>query len=99
MTTATISYAKNNLSALLRKVRRGEEILILDRKQPVARLSAIPPVRTDWDTRMTDLARRGIVRLPSKPFDLKAFERLPLAKPRKGADAVAMLIHDREDRV
>jgi prevent-host-death family protein len=96
MTTATISFARNNLSALLRKVRRGEDILILDRKQPVARLSGIDTRTAGWDARMADLARRGIVRPPSKAFDLKTFRRMPLAKARRGADIVAALVADRE---
>ena len=38
MIRATISQLRNGLSAYLRRVRRGESILIMDRKIPVARL-------------------------------------------------------------
>lgn len=38
---STISETKNNLSALLDRVRAGETITILDRDRPVARLVPI----------------------------------------------------------
>lgn len=41
MRTAGIREVRQNLSALLREVRKGREIVITDRGQPVARL--LPP--------------------------------------------------------
>ena len=41
MQTASITEAKNNLSKLLKKVRHGQSILILDRNVPVARLEPL----------------------------------------------------------
>ena len=41
MKTATITQAKNGLSALIDRVRAGESILILDRGTPVARLEPV----------------------------------------------------------
>ena len=38
MIRTTISEVKNSLSAYLRRVKRGETVLIMDRKIPVARL-------------------------------------------------------------
>ena len=38
MIRTTISEVKNSLSAYLRRVKRGESVLIMDRKIPVARL-------------------------------------------------------------
>ena len=43
MHRASISDAKNNLSALIDRVRRGETVLICDRKRPVARLQPVGP--------------------------------------------------------
>lgn len=43
MRTASIREAQHNFSALLRLVQRGEEIEVLSRKNPVAR---IVPVKT-----------------------------------------------------
>ncbi len=42
MRTAGIREVRQNLSALLREVRKGREIVITDRGEPVARLA--PPV-------------------------------------------------------
>jgi len=39
MRVVSVSEAKNRLSELLRQVQAGEEVLILDRGMPVARLS------------------------------------------------------------
>ena len=38
MIRTTISQLRNSLSAYLRRVRRGESVLVMDRKVPVARL-------------------------------------------------------------
>ncbi|OQW96232.1 MAG: hypothetical protein BWK77_05770 [Verrucomicrobia bacterium A1] len=99
MTTATISYAKSNLSALLRRVGGGEEVLILDRRRPVARLSRVETPTSDWDRRMADLARRGVVKLPSRRLAKGGVLGLKPLRLRRPVDVVAALIADREDRV
>jgi prevent-host-death family protein len=43
MKTASISQAKNRLSAYVDMVRRGESIVITDRGTPVARLTPLEP--------------------------------------------------------
>ena len=53
MRAATIREAQHNFSALLRLVQRGEEVEILSRKTPVARivpskLSTANPGSIDW---------------------------------------------------
>jgi prevent-host-death family protein len=61
MKTATITEAKNGLSALLKEVNSGETILITDRGVPIAR---IEPVHAPDDPtgRLERLVRAGIVR-------------------------------------
>jgi prevent-host-death family protein len=62
MRTAGIREVRQNLSALLREVRKGREIVITDRGEPVARLS--PP--TEGSARpFPDLSsfRRGLPEL------------------------------------
>ena len=41
MRSSNIATTKNNLSQLLRRVRRGESVLITDRKRPVAVLAPL----------------------------------------------------------
>jgi len=53
MRTATIREAQHNVSALLRLVQRGEEVEVLSRKTPVARIvpaksAACSPERVSW---------------------------------------------------
>lgn len=61
MRSTTISQAKNQLSALLDRVRAGESVTITDRGIPVARLE---PVSHSGDPagRIERLARAGLVR-------------------------------------
>jgi prevent-host-death family protein len=63
MTTASVSEAKNQLSALLRLVQAGQSVLITDRGTPVARLE---PVRLGpgISARVLGLAQQGLVQLP-----------------------------------
>jgi antitoxin (DNA-binding transcriptional repressor) of toxin-antitoxin stability system len=66
MRTAKISELKAKLSAHIQYVKNGEEVLILDRNTPVARLVAVGPVE-DEDARMRRLIARGIVTPPKVP--------------------------------
>lgn len=43
MKTVTVREAQHNLAAILRDVERGEEIEVVRRKKPVARISPIAP--------------------------------------------------------
>ncbi len=71
MKTATITQAKNGLSALIDRVKSGESILILDRGTPVARLEPIVGVG-DAEGRLERLERAGLARrgLTAPPVDL-----------------------------
>lgn len=62
MRTAGIREVRQNLSALLREVRKGREIVITDRGEPVARLA--PPAEGSARP-FPDLGslRRGLPRL------------------------------------
>src|ERR671930_642110 len=62
MKTATITEAKNGLSALIDRVRAGESIMLTDRGVPVARIE--PVTRLDDVTgRMQRLTRAGVLRV------------------------------------
>ena len=66
MRTAKISELKAKLSAHIQYVKNGEEVLILDRNTPVARLVSPGPVE-DEDARMRRLIAKGIVTPPKVP--------------------------------
>lgn len=93
MNTATITEAKNRLSALIDQVRSGESILILDRGRPVARLEPVAS-RQDATGRLQRLERAGILQaaVADPPLDLL---RQPAPKVARGASAVATLLDER----
>lgn len=80
MKTATITEAKNQLSALIARVQHGETIVITDRGRPVARLvSAVVAAAADPDGRLARLERRGGLRRaiapPPRSLILRKFPR------------------------
>jgi prevent-host-death family protein len=94
MRKATVTEAKNQLSALIDQVKTGESILILDRGIPVARLeSAIPAI--DDDGRIARLQRAGVVRAARDPGGVSEMLHTEPPRPRKGASVVAALLEER----
>jgi prevent-host-death family protein len=93
MRTATITDAKNGLSALIDRVKSGESILILDRGVPVARMEPVA-ASSDPSGRIRRLERAGIVRpgASAPPLDLLR-KAAPAVAP--GANAVATLLEER----
>lgn len=63
MLVATITEAKNRLSALIDRVKDGESVLIVDRGTPVARLESAAR-GVDPEGRIARLERAGAVRAP-----------------------------------
>lgn len=62
MKSVNIAELKNRLSAYLNEVKAGEEILVRDRDQPVARI--VPLARSrDHDEELLALASQGKLRL------------------------------------
>jgi antitoxin (DNA-binding transcriptional repressor) of toxin-antitoxin stability system len=71
MRTVNIGDLKNQLSAYLQYVRNGEEVIIRDRQIPIARILPIPV--DDLTESERELVAAGILKLPEKPLDQKAF--------------------------
>jgi prevent-host-death family protein len=93
MRTASITEAKNGLSALIDRVRAGETILITDRGTPVARIE--PMVSTDDpDGRLERLVRAGIVRPPARRLPSDILDTPP-PRPLVDVDVVAIVIEER----
>ena len=61
MKKASITEAKNNLSALIDSVKGGSSVLIMDRGRPVARLEPILGAELSDDDRLARLVRDGVV--------------------------------------
>jgi prevent-host-death family protein len=59
--TVGIREAKINLSRLLRRVRHGAEVVIIDRSKPVGRIVPVRASAVDLDTLVGDLEARGVL--------------------------------------
>jgi prevent-host-death family protein len=95
MKRATITEAKNGLSALIDQVKAGESVLITDRGVPVARLEpATVASASDDEGRLARLERAGLVRRGSGDF--RELLARPMAATLDGSSVVAMLLEDRE---
>ena|SRR5215831_9251469 len=95
MKKASISEAKNGLSALIDGVKKGAPVLIMDRGRPVARLEPVTSgQRTDVDGRLERLVRDGVVR-PARGTSAKSVIATPPPRPWRDASAVRALIEER----
>ena|SRR5688572_2233721 len=93
MRTASISDAKNNLSALLQEVRGGATIVITDHGIPVARLTPVVFPR-GIPARAIELAQQGLLALPEREPSTRWLD-LPVAKLARGTDPVDLIIEER----
>ncbi len=93
MKTASITEAKNGLSALIDRVKAGESVVITDRGVPVAVLEPVAG-QVDWDERLARLERDGLIRRGTgkPPLDLI---RTPGPKLRDGASIVDAVLEER----
>jgi len=98
MRSVQIAELKNNLSAYLRKVRTGEEVVICDRQSPIAKI--VPLSAGDFDLEEQELIAKGLMRPPRKPFDPGTFFAIGKGlRTRRVSDAVIRRAMDavRED--
>jgi prevent-host-death family protein len=90
MKTVQIGDLKNHLSAHLRDVREGEEIIVRDRNLPVARI--IPYVPESIEEQQQILVAEGKLRLPKNPpEDREKWLKEFLAKPRPKVSREAVM--------
>jgi prevent-host-death family protein len=80
MRTANIGTLKNQLSAYLKFVRNGEEVIVYDRNVPVARILPFE-LAAGYDAEEAALIAAGIMTPPldPNPMDWEAFWALPRA--------------------
>jgi prevent-host-death family protein len=97
MKKASITEAKNNLSALIDSLKSGSAVLIVDRGRPVARLEPVAAGREGADGgRLSRLVRDGVVRTRRKAPPRALFEKSP-PRAASGASAVDALIEERRE--
>jgi prevent-host-death family protein len=93
---ASITDAKNNLSALIDSVKGGAPVLIVDRGRPVARLEPVSGLDAGDNDRLARLVRDGIVR-PARGVTSKALFATRPPRARKGTSAVRALLDERRE--
>lgn len=97
MKTATITETKNHLSALIHAVRRGETVIIMDRKKPVARIEPVAASSIeDTGSRLDRLQREGTL-LRSGGGNLDSIMETAPPRPLNAASAVVALRAEREE--
>ncbi len=95
MKRASITAAKNGLSALIDRVRHGDAIVIEDRGVPVARLEAIAvPGGDAAEGRAARLLRQGVLRQAAAPLPRHVLASDP-PTPKGRASASQTLIEER----
>ncbi|MGD9932844.1 MAG: type II toxin-antitoxin system Phd/YefM family antitoxin [Dehalococcoidia bacterium] len=95
MKRASVSEAKNRLSALLDTVKGGASVLIVDRGRPVARLEPVGR-SSAGDDRLERLVRDGVAR-PARGAVPKAIWSSAPPRARKGASALRALLDERRE--
>ena len=92
MRTANIGVLKNRLSAYLKFVRNGEEVIVCDRNVPIARILPLEPP-DDYNAEEARLIAAGILNPPKdpRPMDWDAFWALP--RPNVSDEAVKEAIY------
>ena len=96
MKKASITEAKNNLSALIDSVKGGSPVLIVDRGRPVARLEPVSGVASENDHRLARLVREGLIRPPRATASKELFTTRP-PRAKKGASGVRALLDERRE--
>jgi prevent-host-death family protein len=96
MKTASITEAKNNLSALIDSVKGGASVLILDRGRPVARLEPVSGATATGDERLARLVREGVVR-PGGGVVPEAIFKEPPPRLHGKSSVVQLLLEERRE--
>jgi prevent-host-death family protein len=93
--SVNVAELRRGLSGYLKRVRRGEEILVRDRNLPIARIVPLADAG-EHSQELLELAAEGIIRLSKKPFRIE--EILSMPAPNIPLDKLlAALEADRED--
>jgi prevent-host-death family protein len=97
MTSIGVAELKASLSEYLARVKAGEEVLITERGQPIARIVPLVGVAS-YGARIARLVSKGRLRLPEEAMDVESFLALPLPEDPRGAVLAALLAEREEGR-
>jgi prevent-host-death family protein len=98
MKIASITEAKNSLSALIDSLKTGSPVLIVDRGRPVARLEPVTGGAEDApDGRLSRLLREGVIRPRRNDPPRMLFSNSPPRLGIGGASVVDVLTSERRE--
>ncbi len=93
MRTVSVSDLKAKLSAYLRGVKQGNEVLVLERGKAIARLVPVD-ANGDDDAERAELIRQGLLRPARGPLPSRFWKKEPRAKDPHG-DVLRALLDER----
>lgn len=94
MKSVNVAELKNRLSAYLKEVRAGQELLVRDRNTPVARIVPVSAPNAGDEEELQLLAAQGRVRPGGEPLD-ESFWTLPA--PRVDARTMKRVLEQERD--
>lgn len=96
MKKASITEAKNKLSALIDSVKGGSSVLIMDRGRPVARLEPVIDSELSDDDRLARLIRDGVV-TPGRGRIPRSIIEEPPPRLDSGLSVLEALLEERRE--
>jgi prevent-host-death family protein len=99
MKRASVTEAKNNLSALIDGLKSGSPVLIVDRGRPVARLEPVGARgdESEPDGRLSRLFRDGVVRPGRRGPARSLFSSPPPQRADPSVSALDALLQERRE--
>ena len=95
METVSIARLKASLSHYLRIVRNGEEVLVTDRGDPIARIVPLKKDEEAFSPHLRELERAGLIRRGTRKLP-EDFWKYPRVRCVKGS-ALKALLDEREE--
>lgn len=95
MKRASVSEAKNGLSAVLTEVRHGETVLITHRGKPVAQIKPYEAAELTDDA--AKLAKQEVADPPQASLDIVSFLAAPVPRIPEGWGASRLVVAERDE--
>lgn len=97
MFSINISSLKNQLSEVLKKVQKGQDVIVLDRERAIAKISALNPsdINSNDDLLLDELEKSGVVTKPKGKKVTAQWLKNNMVKTT--GSAVAAVLQEREE--